>query len=106
MAMDYHSIPATSVPSEQAFSSASDLITKKRNRMEPGSAEHHLCLRYWLGLKEVTDEEVAGAEVELDQRLAAAEARGRQAAAIQQGAPVVVDMAGRASRSSSLSSVD
>jgi hypothetical protein len=44
--------------------------------MEPGCVEHHLCLHYWLGLMEVTDEEVEGAEVELDQRLAAAEARG------------------------------
>jgi hypothetical protein len=55
-----------------------------------------MCLRYWLGLKEVTDNEVEGAETELEMRLAAAEARGRQAAAqaaqaAQQGSPVDVD---------------
>jgi hypothetical protein len=102
MAMDYFSIPATSVPSEQAFSKASDLITKKRNRIDPSSAKRYMCLRYWLGLEEVTDDEVAGAETELEMRLAAAEARGRQAAAqaAQQGSPVDVD------HSASLSSVE
>ncbi len=34
MAFDYITIPATSVPSEQVFSRAGDLITKKRNRLE------------------------------------------------------------------------
>jgi hypothetical protein len=110
MALDYHSIPATSVPSEQAFSRASDLITKKRNRMEPSSAEQHLCLRYWLGLQEATDEEVQGEDADLERRLAAAEARGRQAAAaMPEGSPgpVVEDHdVAHQTRSSSLSSVD
>ncbi len=34
MAFDCITIPATSVPNEQVFSRAGDLITKKRNRLE------------------------------------------------------------------------
>ncbi len=40
MAFDYITIPATSVPSEQVFSRAGDLITKKRNRLEKKQLRH------------------------------------------------------------------
>jgi hypothetical protein len=39
-----------------------------------------MCLKYWLGLKEITDEEVGGGKVKLEMRLGAVEARERQAA--------------------------
>jgi hypothetical protein len=43
--------------SERVFSKAGDLISKKRNRLAPGSADTIMCLRYWLGLPEITEEE-------------------------------------------------
>jgi hypothetical protein len=48
MAADFSAAPATSVPSEEGFSAASDLIAKKRNRMAPETAEARICARYWL----------------------------------------------------------
>jgi hypothetical protein len=33
------------------------LISKKRNRLAPGTADTIMCLRYWLGLPEITEEE-------------------------------------------------
>jgi hypothetical protein len=43
-AFDILCIPATSVPSEQIFSKAGDLITKKRNRLSDDSVQSLLCL--------------------------------------------------------------
>jgi len=43
-AFDIVCIPATSVPSEQIFSKAGDLITKKRNRLSDDSIQSLMCL--------------------------------------------------------------
>ncbi|CAB5365207.1 unnamed protein product [Rhizophagus irregularis] len=48
MARDYLSIQATSVPCEQAFSVASNTITRTRNRMLPETARALLCSKSWL----------------------------------------------------------
>jgi hypothetical protein len=61
MAADYCAAPATNVPSEEVFSAASDLITK-RNRMAPDTAEARMCARYWLEFPELTDEDWAEAQ--------------------------------------------
>jgi hypothetical protein len=58
VARDYAGIPGSSVPSERVFSRAGDLITKKRNRLAPESADSIICLRYWLGLPEITEDEI------------------------------------------------
>ena len=47
MAKDYLAIPATSAASERVFSNASDIITKKRNRLSPDTLCLLLCLRSW-----------------------------------------------------------
>jgi hypothetical protein len=57
VARDYAGIPGSSAPSERVFSRAGDLITKKRNRLAPETADSIMCLRYWLGMPEVTQEE-------------------------------------------------
>jgi hypothetical protein len=43
MAFDILNIPATSVPSEQIFSKAGDVITKKRNRLSKDSIQAIMC---------------------------------------------------------------
>jgi hypothetical protein len=53
----YAGIPGSSVPSGRVFSRAGDLITKKRNRLAPETADSIMCLRYWLGLPEVSEDE-------------------------------------------------
>ncbi|GBC14910.2 zinc finger BED domain-containing protein RICESLEEPER 2-like [Rhizophagus irregularis DAOM 181602=DAOM 197198] len=50
MARDFLSIPATSVPSEQVFSSGKNLITDKRNRLVGKTIRMCLCLRSWWSL--------------------------------------------------------
>jgi hypothetical protein len=40
-----------------SFSKAGDLVSKKRNRLSPTTAEQGMCLRYWLGLPEASEEE-------------------------------------------------
>jgi len=47
MARDYLAIPATSVPSEQVFSTGKNLITDKRNRLVGKTIRMCLCLRSW-----------------------------------------------------------
>jgi hypothetical protein len=48
MARDYLTIPATSVPSEQAFSVAGNTISKTRNRLLPETARACLCMKSWI----------------------------------------------------------
>jgi hypothetical protein len=58
MARDYMSVPASSVPSEQLFSPAGDIITKKRNRLLDSSSSALLLVKSWLGWPEVEEWEV------------------------------------------------
>jgi hypothetical protein len=53
---DYAAIPATSAPSERVFSTAGNLITKKRTRMASETIRYVICLRAW-GLLAKDDEE-------------------------------------------------
>jgi hypothetical protein len=48
IARDYLAIPATSVPSERAFSSGSNLIGDQRWSLEDNTIEACLCLKSWL----------------------------------------------------------
>lgn len=49
MARDYLSIPASSVPAEQLFSRAGDIVTKKRNRLLDHETKMLLLVKNWLG---------------------------------------------------------
>jgi hypothetical protein len=48
MAWDYLSIQASSVPCEQLFSLAGNVVSKKRNRLDKDTTRACLCLRSWL----------------------------------------------------------
>jgi hypothetical protein len=48
IAKDFLIIQSTSVPSEQAFSIASNTITQTRNRLDPETAREILCLKSWI----------------------------------------------------------
>ena len=48
MARDYLSIQATNVVCEQAFSIASNTITRTRNRLHPDTSRALLCSKSWL----------------------------------------------------------
>jgi hAT family C-terminal dimerisation region len=48
MAMDYLLIQATSVPCEQVFSSSSETMTKRRNRIKPKLMEALQMLKFML----------------------------------------------------------
>lgn len=50
MALEILSIPATSVPSEQAFSKSGNLITKRRNRLGNKTIRASMCLSSWLNI--------------------------------------------------------
>jgi hypothetical protein len=65
IARDYAGIPGSSVPSEWVFSRAGGLVTRKRNLLAPESAASIVCLRYWLGLPEVTEDEMKRLEESL-----------------------------------------
>lgn len=56
MAHDYLAIPATSAPSERAFSYAGNLITKRRIRISSENVRYVLCLRSWGFLVQDDDE--------------------------------------------------
>ena len=43
---------SSSVPSEQAFSVAGDIVTKKRNRLEASTVRLLMLTKAWLGLVE------------------------------------------------------
>ena len=61
IARDHLAIPATSAASERVFSTGSDIITKKRNRLAPETLRYLLCLRSW-GI--VHDSDESGDDVE------------------------------------------
>lgn len=42
MAYGYHAVPVISVPSEQVFSKAAEIITKKLNPLSAAKAEHEV----------------------------------------------------------------
>ena len=48
ISQDYLSIQATSVACEQAFSVATNTITKTRNRLHPTTARASLCVKSWI----------------------------------------------------------
>jgi hypothetical protein len=48
MAQNYLSIQASSVPCEQLFSLAGNVVSKKRNRLSKNTTRACLCLRSWL----------------------------------------------------------
>lgn len=53
IAHDYLGIPATSVPSEQAFSQAGEIISRGRNRIEGQTMRALRCLKLWMHLHEL-----------------------------------------------------
>ena len=59
MARLYLSIPATSVPAEQVFSIAGQILTKRRASLTDNMVNTILCSRNWLGLSELEKQEVA-----------------------------------------------
>lgn len=48
MAKDYLSVQASSVPCEQLFSLAGNVVSKKRNRLSESTTRACLCLRSWM----------------------------------------------------------
>ena len=48
MAQNYLSIQASSVPCEQLFSLAGNILSKKRNRLDENTVRACLCLRSWM----------------------------------------------------------
>ena len=65
IARDHLAIPATSAPSERVFSVGSDLVTKKRNRLAPGTVREILCLRDWGILEDAENIDSEGANSEV-----------------------------------------
>ena len=57
MTRDFQAIPAISSLSERVFNYASNLITKKRTRIDSENKRYVLCLRRWGLLSESDDEE-------------------------------------------------
>lgn len=64
MAQDYLAVPASSVPSEQIFSQAGDIITKKRNRMLDTSCSSLLLIKSWMKQPEIELWELEKLELE------------------------------------------
>jgi hAT family C-terminal dimerisation region len=50
MARDYLSVPGTSVPAEEVFSTAGDIVSKKRNRLVGENIRMLMLPKSWLGL--------------------------------------------------------
>ncbi len=48
MAQNYLSVQASSVPCEQLFSLAGNIVSKKRNRLDENTVRACLCLRSWM----------------------------------------------------------
>ncbi len=51
IAMDYLTIPISSVSVEELFSKAGDVVTDQRNRLDPNIIKKILCLENWIDLK-------------------------------------------------------
>lgn len=50
MAVEFLTSPATSVDSERCFSRSGEVISKKRNRMNPKTCRNLMCLNSWLNI--------------------------------------------------------
>ena len=53
-----HYILATSVPSDQVFSVAEQILTKRRSSLSEGRMNALMCCKNWLGFHEITKEEL------------------------------------------------
>lgn len=62
MARDFLAIPATSVPSEQMFSIAGQILTKRRSALSESMMNALMCSKNWLGFQEVTKEDLTAEE--------------------------------------------
>ena len=62
MARDFLAIPATSVPSEQVFSLAGQILTKRRSSLSEGMMNSLMCTRSWLGFQELSKEDLLAEE--------------------------------------------
>ena len=62
MARDFLAIPATSVPSEQIFSIAGQILTKRRSSLSEGMMNTLMCTKSWLGFQELSREDLVAEE--------------------------------------------
>lgn len=62
MARDFLAIPATSVPSEQVFSIAGQILNKRRACLSENMMNAIMCCKAWLGVQEITSEELIAEE--------------------------------------------
>ena len=62
MARDFLAIPATSVPSEQIFSIAGQILTKRRSCLSESMMNAIMCSKNWLGFQEVSKEDLTAEE--------------------------------------------
>lgn len=58
MAKDFLAIPATSVPSEQVFSIAGQILTKCRSALTENKMNALMCCKSWLEVHGITKEEL------------------------------------------------
>ncbi|KIY61148.1 hATC-domain-containing protein [Cylindrobasidium torrendii FP15055 ss-10] len=59
MALDYHTIPATSVAVERVFSRARRVLNWERNRLSPQTTRALMCLGTWSLMGYVHDDDLA-----------------------------------------------
>lgn len=62
MARDLLAIPATSIPSEQMFSIAGQILTKRQSALSESMMNALMYSKNWLGFQEVTKEELTAEE--------------------------------------------
>lgn len=62
IARDFLVIPATSVPSEQMFSIAGQILTKRRSALSESMMNALMCSKNWFGFQEVTKEDLTAEE--------------------------------------------
>ncbi|KAF5317480.1 hypothetical protein D9758_019086 [Tetrapyrgos nigripes] len=68
MALDYHSIPATSTSVERVFSFGRQLLVFTRNRLSALSLRRFLCLGSWSKKDMIQDKDVLDALLEADEK--------------------------------------